>query len=874
MHERVTHDVIWLTQFLYESQSDLRVRDVQMRNWFWTIGIVGTLLTSAFVGVADLSLEGPSEYEPRAPIYINGNENFTAANGVTGGNGTESDPYLIEGWEIEARAANGIAIDGTTAHFVVRNVHVHSSSLTHYGVYLDNVTNGRLENCNITDNWMGIVIGKSNNVRLVDNIVTSNDEGVRVYDSFDMVVESNAIVENSPRNGMSLVSSSNINLRGNTISANGWAGMYVASSTRITISGNDVNSNNLEGLRVSSSSYVYIRSNYFSDNLDGLLLESSSEITITLSNFISNQAHGIHSISSSLISADLIFASSNDRNGANFWNSTDINLARSTFTLNEFGVSTSHSQNLTINECVAWNNPNGAIVDMSSNITFIGSDFFDNWVHGILARESSELVFERNRLHSNNVDGIRFAGALGATVTGNIFSENMRGVYLENSESIVVHHNRFVDNTGHAHDNKGDENTWDDGYPSGGNYWSGYTGSDQFIGPNQNESGKDGIGDVPYVIDSNSQDDYPLMYPIGIVPSAPLNLQAAWDDSYVNISWEQPLSDGGFPVTKYRIYRGTTSGGETYLAENPWFRYFNDTTVVNGVRYYYRVSAVNGVGEGPQSNEAASIPTAVPGPPTDLSAVLSGADLENVTIQWKRSEDDGHGQSSVVGYRVFRGENYSFDGNGYEIIAPLPNGTNIYHDALVGEGDPNNYFYRICAVDVNDKTDCSQRQVAKFTRPLSKGLNLISIPLDLTDMSLKNVLQTMDYRKVKTYDGQSQTWKSFDSAKPYDMAFELSHSTALWIELDEDCNLTIAGSILFEPIIHLQSGWNLIGFPYFANDFTVADLRSQVQIVSIEGYDSSTVPYTLRTLQDTDVLRTGGGYWVLASLDEVWIISP
>ena len=56
-------------------------------------------------------------------------------------------------------------------------------------------------------------------------------------------------------------------------------------------------------------------------------------------------------------------------------------------------------------------------------------------------------------------------------------------------------------------------NFWDDGYPSGGNYWSDYTGVDLFSGSYQNETGSDGIGDAPYIIDENNVDRYPLMGP-------------------------------------------------------------------------------------------------------------------------------------------------------------------------------------------------------------------------------------------------------------------------------------------------------------------------------------------------------------------------
>jgi len=54
-------------------------------------------------------------------------------------------------------------------------------------------------------------------------------------------------------------------------------------------------------------------------------------------------------------------------------------------------------------------------------------------------------------------------------------------------------------------------NVWDDGYPSGGNYWSNYNGTDLYSGPYQNETGSDGIGDTPYTIDANDTDNFPIV---------------------------------------------------------------------------------------------------------------------------------------------------------------------------------------------------------------------------------------------------------------------------------------------------------------------------------------------------------------------------
>jgi hypothetical protein len=67
-------------------------------------------------------------------------------------------------------------------------------------------------------------------------------------------------------------------------------------------------------------------------------------------------------------------------------------------------------------------------------------------------------------------------------------------------------------------------NTFDNGYPSGGNYWSDYTGTDVKCGPSQDFPSSDLIGDTPYIIDINNRDRYPLTYPYGSSPPPTYNL--------------------------------------------------------------------------------------------------------------------------------------------------------------------------------------------------------------------------------------------------------------------------------------------------------------------------------------------------------------
>jgi hypothetical protein len=93
-------------------------------------------------------------------------------------------------------------------------------------------------------------------------------------------------------------------------------------------------------------------------------------------------------------------------------------------------------------------------------------------------------------------------------------------------------------------------------------------------------------------------------------PSAPQNLKATTGDGYVTLNWSVPSDDGGSAITEYKIYRGTSSGGESYLASvSTPTTYYKDTAVTIGQTYYYQVSAVNSVGEGEKSSEKSVAPT-------------------------------------------------------------------------------------------------------------------------------------------------------------------------------------------------------------------------------------------------------------------------
>jgi hypothetical protein len=261
-------------------------------------------------------------------------------------------------------------------------------------------------------------------------------------------------------------------------------------------------------------------------------------------------------------------------------------------------------------------------------------------------------------------------------------------------------------------------------------------------------------------------------------------------------------------------------------------------------------------------------------PPTILYAQLAGAGHEDVQINWDLSPDDGMGSKSVVGYRIYRNMTYDPQGLGYAPIALLPNGTSQFVDNLAGEGNPNNHFYVVCAVNATDTPTCSQDQAGKFTRSLAEGPNLVSFPLIQSDEDTATVLRTVAFDKTWSYDSSSQGWKSYMTSKPYRGDFiDVNHTVGFWINVTASSNLTVAGLVPSASAVSLRPGWNLVGFPSFNSTYTIADLKAETGAQRVEGFSPIDPPYFLRLMSDGDVLQTGFGYWVNVDSAATWTIS-
>ncbi len=125
---------------------------------------------------------------------------------------------------------------------------------------------------------------------------------------------------------------------------------------------------------------------------------------------------------------------------------------------------------------------------------------------GIRIHSSNENTFLYNTIENRSA-GIFIDYSYNNTICYNQIENNEFGIFIEDANNNTLYHNNLIGNEQNALNYYGN-NSWDNGYPSGGNYWDDYNGTD---------SNRDGIGDIPYEIsDTIDYDRYPLMYPVEI----------------------------------------------------------------------------------------------------------------------------------------------------------------------------------------------------------------------------------------------------------------------------------------------------------------------------------------------------------------------
>ncbi|MCU0798149.1 MAG: right-handed parallel beta-helix repeat-containing protein [Candidatus Thermoplasmatota archaeon] len=255
------------------------------------------------------------QYELHEPILIEGDSDFTAGNGVVSGTGTESDPYIIEGFFFDGGGPYhnplfGIFIANTTKYITVQNCRFNyaafgaslfnaenvvirenlfeNSSNCH--VFLNRSDNNLIQNNEMNGNrlcgirlakdnhWNDIMFNKirghglqgssgiflegmgNNCTRLVGNEVDSYGYGIRIHHGFNLIIRNNSCHNNS-NGGLYLNNTRQSLIAGNQLCDNfGFGLCYVVDSSGDLIFNNFIEGNKKNGVVTTANSNLFYNS--------------------------------------------------------------------------------------------------------------------------------------------------------------------------------------------------------------------------------------------------------------------------------------------------------------------------------------------------------------------------------------------------------------------------------------------------------------------------------------------------------------------------------------------------------------------------------------------------------------------------------------
>ncbi|TLZ67110.1 MAG: hypothetical protein E6K12_04805 [Methanobacteriota archaeon] len=264
-------------------------------------------------------------------------------------------------------------------------------------------------------------------------------------------------------------------------------------------------------------------------------------------------------------------------------------------------------------------------------------------------------------------------------------------------------------------------------------------------------------------------------------------------------------------------------------------------------------------------------PDTVPPAPAFSNAVVPANGNQDLSIGWLAPYDDNL-FGGTVEYRVFRADSprgpWTIDVSG-----PIPaNGSANYRFVDVGRAaDTANYYYRIETIDAGGHTTLSSSLAVKFRLSFGTGLNLLGMPLILTDSKFGDFAAGREWADAWAYDGCAGGF-GWSSALPTDATtFSLLAGRGFWMNGTAPDVVPALGVVAQTSRLRLCAGWNLIALPGLATGLTVQSLMAGTGAQRVMGFDPAG-PYHVRDLNGGDAIVEWTGYWVLVPRDVEWTV--
>jgi len=241
------------------------------------------------------------------------------------------------------------------------------------------------------------------------------------------------------------------------------------------------------GIDISERSNVIVKNTQIDNFHYGIYVENSLNIFVT-GNSITNNTYGI----------DLVSSSRNNSISRNYIASNEV-----------FGIRLYYCpENDILENTITNNNLSGILLYFSDGNNLSENNVTANeW--GIYLYGSGYNNVSGNSITNNKEIGLWFFGSSHNNMVRNNITNNQRSMYFEmKAFNNIIYQNNFVNNALQVFADTDSVNSWDKGEE--GNYWDNYNGTD---------GEGNGIGDTPYIINENNQDNYPLTNVIPEFPS-------------------------------------------------------------------------------------------------------------------------------------------------------------------------------------------------------------------------------------------------------------------------------------------------------------------------------------------------------------------
>ncbi len=416
------------------------------------------------------------------PIKIIGDDDFAAQAQHNGwpGNGSSSDPYVIENMTIAVPAhdaMDGIAIMNTTVHFLIRNVSV---VLNAGGIFEDvralhfvNVTNGIMNEVTSGSMKIFLLVENSTNLLISNNTVNGVlDQGFAITFSKNITLRYNSVVPSSnPGTEVSrmdtafrIYQSHEITLQHNLALENRWYGFEIENSTRITIEDNVITNASWDGMVLAFTPHSRIVNNQFFNT--GLMVIGNSaadEIQDVVFNntvngkaltFIQNQVGGILDAQAGQVILVNVSA---------------MTIRDQVITDANVGIVALHSTNVTMTNISIEDVNIGIFLFKTNHSAIIETRVKHGDLSGILLLKSHELTILENAvtefgiglfnyqvanvLLTDNLADLNFIGvkidssSVNITLQGNEgWNNSVSGFWIESSKHINIFNNTLMEN--------------------------------------------------------------------------------------------------------------------------------------------------------------------------------------------------------------------------------------------------------------------------------------------------------------------------------------------------------------------------------------------------------------------------------------------